>query len=109
MGGLLAIYGGFVGWLGLLLSRAALQSLAVTGAFLFALPRAWAGVQSVDVTLLCSALFENWNHPTLSNFGIQPFPTFPYTEAAQRCALKRPLIVARGDRRVLVRLGLHGF
>ena len=32
LGGLLAIYGGFVGWLGLLLSRAALQSLAVTGA-----------------------------------------------------------------------------
>lgn len=35
LGGLLAIYGGFVGWLGLLLSRAALQSLAVTGEFWF--------------------------------------------------------------------------
>ena len=33
LGGLLAVYGGFVGWLGLLLSRLALQSLAVTGVY----------------------------------------------------------------------------
>lgn len=77
MGGLLAIYGGFVGWLGLLLSRAALQSLAVTGAFYSLRPGLGLGDQSVDVTLLCSSLFQNWKHPTLSGFGIQPIPTFP--------------------------------
>ncbi|CAJ1385043.1 unnamed protein product [Effrenium voratum] len=35
IGGLLAIYGGIFGWLGLFLSRLALQSLAVTGEFWF--------------------------------------------------------------------------
>jgi len=72
LGGLLAIYGGFVGWLGLLLSHAALQSLAVTGAFYSLRPGLGLGVQSVDATLLCSSLFQNWKHPTLSGFGIQP-------------------------------------
>ena len=35
LGGLLAVYGSAMGWWGLLLARAALQSLAVTGEFWF--------------------------------------------------------------------------
>ena len=35
VGGLLAIYGGTLGWAGLLLARLALQSVAVTGEFWF--------------------------------------------------------------------------
>ena len=82
--------------------------------FLFASPRAWAWgsicwcdspLQFPLSELEASNSFRFW-HPA--------YPNIPHTEAAQRYALKRPLtlldhFVARGDRRVLVRLGLHGF
>ena len=103
-----------MGWLGLLLSRAALQSLAVTGAFYSLRPGLGLGVQSVDVTLLCSSLFQNFEASNSFRFWHPAYSNIPHTEAAQRYALKRPLtlldhFVARGNRRVLVRLGLHGF